>query len=584
MNIYDLSPPGGYGDGSYAAFVNKAAYKNRGTVYVGANDGMLHAFKLGKLDVTPAGDRKATLSGADLGEEQWAFIPKNSLPYLRYLTCKSGNGDAFCANQDYNHLYYLDGTTTIFDASIATPSGCSGDYWDCPKDYTDGSTWRTVLIGGMGLGGASKNSTDSCAEDVSGSCVKTPVTDLGYSSYFALDVTNQTSTSGTVGPPKLLWEFSPDGLGFATTGAATVKISAVTSSKPDNTKNGRWFAVFGSGPTGPISKSNHQFLGASYQPLKIFVVDMNATPPFVQNTNYWVIDRLPDNTQITNAYVSSVSNATIDTDKWNKSSLGFYQDDALYFGYVQRNSATSSLWRTGGVLRLVTGEDPNPANWKLSKVFDGIGPVTTAITRLQDRKNHKLWLYFGTGRYSFAQDDMGSGRRLYAVKEPCYTTGDDLNATCTDKKTPGTLTNQTNSASQTVTNDGWYVDLDGQDTTNSLGAERVITDPVALTNGAVFFTTFKPTSDACQFGGKSYLWATRYDTGLQAPAKALEGKALVQVSTGSFEEINLSTAFTDKGNRRMGTAMTGKPPSDPPPIVSKSNLKPVKRVIHIQEH
>jgi type IV pilus assembly protein PilY1 len=610
VNNYNL----GYGDKTYGdddaktGFTYTTEYLNRGMVYVGANDGMLHAFKLGKLDVTPSGDRKAILSGTNLGEEQWAFVPKNALPYLRYLTCKEGNGDAYCASSDYNHLYTVDGSIAIVDASIskeASPTCTETYYWNCPRTST---SWKTVLIGGMGIGGASKLSNDSCLEDVTGTCVKSPVDNTGYSSYFALDITNQTfDTSGALsGPPKLLWEFTDASLGFATSGVATVRVSArTTAGSPtlagathDKNRNGRWFAVFGSGPTGPIDKTRHQFKGTSTQPLKIFVVDL-ATGTLVRT-----ISTLGTGTAtIPNAFVSSMVNSSIDTDRWDKTSTGNYEDDALYFGYVTANSTGDPLpsgttWTNGGVLRLVTKNDPDPDHWILSKVIDGIGPVTSAVSRLQDRKNHKLWLYFGAGRYFFSQDDMSTQRSLYGVWDPCYSkTGvpvDTLDSTCTDMVT-GTLADQTNYASpvtMTSGTPGWKITMDAEDTTNMFGAERLTTDPVSLTNGGVFFTSFKPTSDICAFGGNSYLWGVKYDTGLQAPAAALEGKALIQVSTGEFKEVDLKDILGDgtssgnaltKGGRRLGTPMTGKPPSDPPPIISKSNLKPVKRIIHIQE-
>ena len=581
-NSYDVSAPVGYGDNSYLAYTKQDSYKNRGMVYVGANDGMLHAFKLGKLEVTATGDQKASMSGTGLGEEQWAFIPKNSLPYLRYLTCKAGSGDAFCANQDYNHLYFVDGSTSVIDASIG---GCATSYDLCDKDTVAGSNWRTVLLSGMGLGGASKDATDVCVEGVTGSCVKTPIAGTGLSSYFALDVTEQhfDADGALVGKPKMMWEFAVDGMGYATTGGVAVRVGN------DKNKNGKWFAVFGSGPTGPIDQDKHQFLGKSTQPLKIFIVELTATPPFVLGTNYWVISTLADGTTLNDAFVSSVSNSTTDADRWLPSRPGNYQDDALYFGYVQASSTpiiSTTKWRNGGVLRLMTKEDPNPANWKLSKVIDGIGPVTTSIARLQDRKNHNLWLFFGDGRYYYAGENMTTGRRLYGLKEPCYTSSDALDPNCTTKKVLTDLTDQTNiaSASTTISNSGWRIDLAARDFVNNLGAERVITDPVAMNNGAVFFTTFMPTADACKFGGNSYLWATRYDTGLVAPSSALQGKALLQVSTGSFEEIDLGTAFTAQGGRKTAMALTGKPPGDPPPIVSNSTLKPVKRIIQIQEH
>jgi type IV pilus assembly protein PilY1 len=117
-----------------------------------------------------------------------------------------------------------------------------------------------------------------------------------------------------------------------------------------------------------------------------------------------------------------------------------------------------------------------------------------------------------------------------------------------------------------------------------MGAERNITDPVALSNGLVMFTTFKPTSDVCQYGGSSYLWGVKYDTGGSAPSAAKDtAKVLVQVSTGAFEEVSLSTALTAADGRKMSSAMTGKPPSDPPPIISNASNKPLKKILHLQE-
>ena len=74
-------------------------------VYVGANDGMIHAF------------RQST------GEEAWAYIPKNALGKLQYLM------DPF-----YCHEYYVNATPAVFDAHV------------------DGQ-WRTLLMAGQREGG-----------------------------------------------------------------------------------------------------------------------------------------------------------------------------------------------------------------------------------------------------------------------------------------------------------------------------------------------------------------------------------------------------------------------------------------------
>lgn len=568
LNAYNTPVPGGYGDTSYGddrhktGFIYSSAYANRGMVYVGANDGMLHAFKLGKLDVSSSGDRRASLSGTGLGEEQWAFIPKNALPYLTYY-----------ADPAYKHLYYVDGATIVNDVSMGKPAGCSGDYWNCDK-ATDGSNWRTVLVGSMGLGGASKMKGAGCKGT---DCVETPALDpldvtkgVGYSSYFALDVTQPES-------PSLMWEFGHQNLGFSTAGAALVKISARKADNvtPDKSKNGKWFAVLASGPTGPIDTSSHQFKGTSTQNLTIYVLNLE------DGTVAAVLDTLVDGSKIANAFAGAITSGVSDTDRWNTSSPGHYQDDAIYIGYTQLLGTT---WTGGGVLRVVTGEDPNPRNWKLSKVIDGTGPVTTSVIRLQDRKNHNLWLYFGSGRYYYNQDDNGGQRRLYGVKEPCYTTADRLDPSCSSGTALSQLTNQSSIVSNSISNQGWYIDLAGEQTAASLGAERVVTDPVALTNGVVYYTTYAPTSDPCGFGGSTALWAVKFDTGGNPPAAALQGKVLVQLSTGSFEELDLESRPPHKDPREVFDSLVGKASADSPPIFTKSNLKPVKRIMHIKEH
>jgi type IV pilus assembly protein PilY1 len=577
LNTYNLPRPGGYNDKSYESYANSNEYATRGMVYVGANDGMLHAFNLGILSVKSSGYQKASLSGTNLGKEEWSFIPKNFLPYLRYLS-----------DPAYAHQYSVDGRTVIFDASIGdtnTGTCIKSSYWECAK-LTNSSvvttannldpaknTWRTIVIGGMGLGGASRS---SCIDDVA--CVQTPIIDpadasksLGYSSYFALDVTDPLN-------PKYLWEFSNNELGFATTGPAIVRVG-------DPNKNGRWFAVFGNGPFGEIDKNTQQFKGNSDHHLRFFIVDLR-TGELVKTIT----------TGIDNGFAGAMLGGAIDADRWDSSTTGNYQDDAIYVGYTKYMSESDD-WTDGGVGRILTKEsiDPNDATnpWEWSIVKDGIGPVTTSIARLQDKKNRDLWLFFGTGRYFYRDsvnlDDRDSRRALYGIKEPCYNTegkpGNYLDPACSVALS-GSIVDQTSSISTVEgTNGGWRIDLDNS-TPPSEGAERVVTDTVALTNGSVFFTTFKPSLDICGYGGNSYLWGVKYNTGGQAAANALQGKALIQLSSGEFKEVDLSTAFTDTGtlNRRMGVPMTGKPPSDAPPIVSNSQNKPVRKILHIKEH
>ena len=589
LNTYDLPSPGGYSDQTYLSFIGSNDYTKRGMVYVGANDGMLHAFNLGTLSVRSSGFKKASLGVPTdhpiLGNEEWAFIPANSLPYLKYFT---DNG--------YKHLYYIDGRTVIFDASVgytnSSASCVKNSYWLCDKprngsiSMVDGSknldpaknVWRTIVITGMGLGGATRDNVagETCTEGASGSCIKTPIAGTGLSTYFALDVTDPNN-------PKYLWEFSNNKLGNALSSPAIVRVG-------DKDKNGRWFAVFGNGPFGPIDPGSTQYKAESTHHLRFFVVDL-LTGDLLATLN-------DTNTLgINNAFAGTMLGGSIDADRRDTSKAGNYSDDAIYAGFVRKGS--DNKWSDGGVVRIMTKENQDPTQWVVSTLIDGIGPVTTAIARSQDTKNRNLWLYFGTGRYFFRDadgvDDRDNQRALFGIKEPCYNKGNignALDSSCTDSITvpSGTkctdigfpMINQTSSVGAVGTAPGWCIALDNSTATE--GAERVVTDTVALINGTVFYTSFKPTMDICGYGGNSFLWGVKYDTGGQAAANALTGKALIQLSTGEFREVDLSSAFTDKGGRRMASPMTGKPPSDAPPIVSSSQNKPLKKILHIQEH
>jgi len=515
-----------------------------------------------------------------MGDEAWAFIPKNALPYLKYLK-----------DPDYCHLFYVDLSPYVFDASIGAGSS------DVSTQTRTQASWRTVLVGGMRYGGACSNTCTSGQD-----CVKTPATDNGFSSYFALDVTDPEN-------PSLMWEFSNAALGFATTGPAIIRTHAVNTSTHvrDQSLNGEWYVMVGSGPTGPIDNTNNQFLGRSNQNLKFFVLNLK-TGALVQTID----------STIQNAFSGSMINSVAD---FNLD----YQDDAVYVGFVKKNTSVSpATWTDGGIGRIftknVTPTDTGLAGWEFSKVIDGIGPVTSSIARLQNKNFDTNFLYAGTGRYFFeipptatdpspVIDDADGQRRLVAVKEPCFS-GGTVNSTCSTTvvfptSTDGNFPNVTSIANvpgEGTANSsdfkGWYINLDASgnfsyDNTaaRAFRAERVITDPLATVSGVVFFTTYKPYADECALGGKSFLWALRYNTGGAPSAGVMKGKALVQVSTASVEQLDLATAFQKAAGEGAGglhkdgrrtAAIEGVPPTAQG-LSLLSQPPPVKRIMHMME-
>lgn len=126
------------GDTAYSSF--QSAYSGRRKmVYVGANDGMLHAFD------------------AMTGEEVFAFVPNAVYPNLYKLTSK-----------DYKHASYVDGGMIAYDLKI-------------------GGSYKTYLFGGLGLGGKAVYALDitdpaTFSESNAGNIFKWEFTDanLGY--------------------------------------------------------------------------------------------------------------------------------------------------------------------------------------------------------------------------------------------------------------------------------------------------------------------------------------------------------------------------------------------------------------------
>jgi type IV pilus assembly protein PilY1 len=101
-----------------------------------------------------------------------------------------------------------------------------------------------------------------------------------------------------------------------------------------------------------------------------------------------------------------------------------------------------------------------------------------------------------------------------------------------------------------------------------------------------------PKPDICQYGGSTYLWGVKHDTG-GSLGNTFKGKGILQVSTGVIEEVNLRTKFTQKvalkadgsGSEAAGrrtAAMDGVPPTEQGLSII-SPPKPTKKVLHIRE-
>ncbi len=202
-----------------------------------------------------------------------------------------------------------------------------------------------------------------------------------------------------------------------------------------------------------------------------------------------------------------------------------------------------------------------------------------------------------------ALDDATAQRHLYGVKDPCFTYGNTINPSCATTVSEASLQTVTDATiiDEAIANysgfQGWKIELDTAASVDYVGtgaksyqAERVITDPRTTESGVAFFTTFRPYGDDCAIGGRTFLWGVRYNTG-GLPPYALQGRALIQVSTASVEQLDLGDAFSrsvsgavstlHRGGRRS-FALEGVPPTAQG-LSLQVSPSALKRVLHMKE-
>ena len=183
-------------------------------LYVGANDGMLHAFDGGQFSSGDNPGTPETENGYyDLGdgEEAFGYVPGFLLDQLKYIPRNLPR-----------QYYYVDGSPSAADVWL--PSSPS----DPSKEADE---WATILITGMRQGG---------------------------SGYLALDITDPDASGGPHGPyPKLLWEFDETDapIGETWSEAVITRVKLKTGSTDlcgfDTSDDGpcreQWVAIFGGG-------------------------------------------------------------------------------------------------------------------------------------------------------------------------------------------------------------------------------------------------------------------------------------------------------------------------------------------------
>lgn len=362
-----------FDDESYALF--KERYEDRRQVaYVGANDGLLHAFNVGFRDIADSEVEYKTTQGSaaahPLGSEIWAYAPFNLLPHLQWLS-----------SNFYSHVFYVDGSPKAYDVKIFQPSA----------KHPGG--WGTILVVGMRLGGG-----DFPVMTPAGSSVS-------KSAYIVIDITDPEDE------PEILAEISDPDLNLTTSEPDLFYDCGTncTDNNQDNNFNGSWQLIFGSGPNNVKTFSTNESA-------KVFAYNLETKALEKHD-----VTNSAAGGPVANSFVGSIA-----VKDWDNGTLGFRNDDVAYFGTVGTRPqiippATGTI-ETGGVYRYIPNSPTVPDD-TVNRLIDVDRPVVQPPLLLsrEGLGNDILgsWVYFGTGIYLERTDEeINEQESFYGVLEP----------------------------------------------------------------------------------------------------------------------------------------------------------------------
>ena len=250
-------------------------------IYAGANDGFLHGFRTGSEDIN--GNVSDTTSTPNDGAEVIAYMPGTILNAIH-----SSTPNIDYSNAQYSHAFYVDATPGTGDVYYA-------------------NAWHTLLIGGLGPGGAG---------------------------IYALDISNPGSFNENNAATTVLGDWSSATISCVSNGGCGSSLGN-TYGTPQIRRfhNGTWGAVFGNG------------FGSSSGDAGIYVMTITGSSPVTFSFYY-----LSTGTSGTGNGIAHVSPADLDGD---------HITDYVYAGDLKGNVWRFDLTST------------NPASWAVTKNATG---------------------------------------------------------------------------------------------------------------------------------------------------------------------------------------------------------------------
>jgi hypothetical protein len=508
------NPPFYYPFDGYGTFRNTT--QRDYIVYIGANDGSLHAFDL------------------ETGREEWAFVPKSMHDKLNLAGLDSSFDQC---DLGYCHQYYVDGSPQ------------AGDIY---ADFGGGDEWRTILVTGLRAGGEA---------------------------YFALDVTTGKDFDSS-DPTKFLWEFTDDQLGETWNDVEIDRVAVAKPMNPDlltDPLETKWAVFFGSGYSKTNQPNKIAYLygiqaddasdlwkdslgnttnrvmiegaivevvkvknypdddpskwfaegelikgATSGATAKVVIVEWtsfdHARIVLTNRSGSFTSDEQIVGLANTNHQADLIGNVAAEEGPYMNDALSSPLTVDMEDDYVTDRIYTGNLY--GDMFRVTDiGKGQVPVLERLftmNRTMPNINPIRAQADMAYANLGGEIWVYFGTGIYEQQIDKTNNDTQYFFglqddLAGKTYVMDDlaKLKAEFTTVDVDGTDVVFRTVTGSNPGNISWSMELGP----GATGSERVIVKPLVV-GGIVFFTTFVPDADVCEGAGDTWVFALDYQSGL----------------------------------------------------------------------
>ncbi len=516
---------GASGVGSYGAYL-ETKKSRRYMVYVGANDGMFHAFDGG---MNASGEVVAGAGGVQGGDERFAYMPATAIGHLGNLLFPYDLTNQ--NDQKFSHRYYVDGPVTVGDARY-------------------GSNWNTVAVATSGAGGRS---------------------------VFALDV----SAPGSFGTGSRLWEISDlmTGNEYAGVRANIGHVLGRPVIAPVKATDGSvaFKAIFGNGYNSANGKAVLFVVELGTGSPKVQMLEAEETGSTISGTNglgnIVVVDRWAKNTTDASLPANNLDGAGSD---------GFA--DTVYAA-----DQKGAIWKFD-LRAPVAVNQSTPTKQQTRPLFTSAETTSSGSTYRQPITGGMLatagpsggvMLYFGTGSFSFTADPGDRTiQSLYAIIDPIRGAPTSSFAPITPSNLVARTISGTSNGARTITTGAAPASSRGWRLTLPAG-ERFVGYP-SIASGVVFLPTYAPQDAAsgCSTQGFNWLYGLNAVTGAAAfsaarsgsttGAQYADGTAAIALDTGGSSPVrDVGVLALPRTNQGTGSSSgsgieDGSSPSSPP--------------------